>query len=224
MSIDESMPPPTHIGEPTSVSGAVAARWLNWLRAAATGILAGGLAGFVVGGVGGRLAMRLVVLATSRFPAQSPEGTLLIVFMGTVLGATGGLLYVVLRRWLPPSPLARRLSYALLLLAGPGVAFFIEGIFHADSELREGPVLLGVGLFSLLILAYGLAVAGLVEWLDVHLPAAMPHRPVTLVGYGLAVLLGLPLGLLSGLLLATLVASAVSLLITGQPVRLPSLF
>jgi hypothetical protein len=217
---DLSMRP--EAGAPVSPAPAEEWRWLPRLRAAAIGALAGLAAGLVVGGVGGRLAMRLVVLSVARFPTQSAEGTLFIVLLGGVVGATLGLLYMALRRWLPGGPRANGLIYGLILLAVPGVAFFIDGLFHADSELREGPLALGVGLFSALIVGYGLALAQMVTLLDRRLPAASRRRPGALLGYGAATLLGLACAALGGTLLVLLVASAVSLLITGQAIRLPS--
>jgi hypothetical protein len=202
---------------------AAAGRGWSWLRPAAIGVLAGLVAGLVIGGAGGRLAMRLVVLATDRLPTQSGEGTLGILLVGAVLGTTLGLLYAALRRWLPRGWRAPGLIYGLLLLTAPGVAFFVEGLFHAESELREGPLALGVGLFSALIVGYGLAVAGLVDAFDRRLPIA-GRQPAALAGYSAVTLAGLACALLGGTMLAALLASAVSLLVTGQPVRLPALF
>jgi hypothetical protein len=199
-------------------------RWPTWLRTAAIGALAGLAVGLIVGGVGGRLAMRAVVLATSRFPTESPSGTVFILGIGTVLGATLGLLYVALRRWLPRGWRAPGLIFGLILLAVPGVAFFVEGLFHADSELREGPVTLGIGLFTLLIVGYALALAGLVEWLNRRLPPASTGRPLALAGYGLAALLGLICAVPGALVLGGLLASAISLLLSGQSVQLPAIF
>jgi hypothetical protein len=208
----------TALGRPAP---AAESRWPAWLRTAAIGALAGLTAGLIVGGVGGRLAMRAVVLATSRFPTESATGTVGILVVGAVLGATLGLLYVALRRWLPRGWRAPGLIYGLILLAVPGVAFFVEGLFHADSELREGPVALGIGLFSLLIVGYGLALAGLVAWLDHRLPPASTGRPLALAGYGLAALLGLACAAPGAFALAGMLASAISTLLTGQPLRLP---
>ena len=168
--------------------------------------------------------MRAVVLATSRFPTKSSEGTLVILVIGSVMGAILGLLYVALRRWLPRGWRAPGLIYGLILLAVPGVAFFVEGLFHAESELREGPVALGVGLFSLLIVGYGLALAGLVAWLDRRLPPASTGRPFALAGYALAALFGLLCAAPGTLLLGAMLASAISTLLTGQRVSPPEIF
>jgi hypothetical protein len=209
---------PATLGRPTQ---AAESRWPTWLRTAAIGALAGLTAGLIVGGVGGRLAMRAVVLATNRFPTESSQGTLGILIVGAVLGATLGLLYVALRRWLPRGWRAPGLIYGLILLAVPGVAFFVEGLFHADSELREGPVALGIGLFSLLIVGYALALAGLVAWLDGRLLPATTSRPFALAGYGLAALRGRVGAAPGTFALVGMLASAISTLLTGQPLRLP---
>jgi hypothetical protein len=84
------------------------------LRRACIGVVAGAVAGILVGGLGGRLVMR-VVAATSKDGVQGTlteaeeeigevtlGGTIgLVVFVGIFVGAFGGLVYVIVRRWLP---------------------------------------------------------------------------------------------------------------------------
>src|SRR5207248_3256002 len=84
------------------------------LRTGTVGMLGGMAAGALVGGFGGRLMMR-VLAATSGDGAQgllteaderigriTTDGTIgILIFVGVAGGVVGGLLYVVLRRWLP---------------------------------------------------------------------------------------------------------------------------
>src|SRR5438270_9353032 len=84
------------------------------LRTLCIGLVGGAVAGVLVGGMGGRLIMRILA-ATSGAGAQglqtqadetvgkvTSNGTMgLIIFAGLFFGIAGGLIYVALRRWLP---------------------------------------------------------------------------------------------------------------------------
>ncbi|GBC87242.1 hypothetical protein HRbin12_01245 [bacterium HR12] len=81
-------------------------------RRAAAALAAGALAGFLVGGVGGRLGMLVLRLTSSPalHGAKTDDGFTIGVVSGettfllgvtTVLGALGGLAYLIARSWLP---------------------------------------------------------------------------------------------------------------------------
>jgi hypothetical protein len=160
------------------------------IRHLVIGVLAGLAAGLAIGLVA-RIAMRLVVLATDRMPTQSTEGTLVVLLLSAVVGIVLGLTYVGVRRWLPGDGLRRGLVYGLLVLALPGLLFFAEGLAHADSELREGPVGLGIALFSVLIVGFGIAIALAATWLERVVPPAAPDHRLRLAGYATIAALGL---------------------------------
>lgn len=202
-------------GEAPLAAGQAGAYSLAWLRLAAIGGLAGLLAGVLVGGVGGRGAMRLVVLATDRFPVFTRE-TLFILLLGAVAGTTLGLLFVLLRPRLPGGWPRQGLLYGLGLLVALGLPFFGDGILHSDSELREGPLPLGVGLFSLLFVGFGPVVTGLVAWLSRWLPLPARDRPATTLAYGALALAGGAVGLLGLVMIAAALVSFVTLLVTGR--------
>jgi hypothetical protein len=95
----------------------------------ASGNLAGLNAGLIAGGIGSRLAMR--VLALTSPDAQGSiteadevvgritlEGTPFILVAGAALGMGGGLAYVAMRRWLPSR--GAGLAFGLLMLAVSG--------------------------------------------------------------------------------------------------------
>ena len=62
-------------------------------------LIRGTLIGLVILGIGGRLIMRVVAHMEGRVPVFTPEGTVAVVFYGTVAGAFSGLIYYLLRRF-----------------------------------------------------------------------------------------------------------------------------
>ena len=62
-------------------------------------LMRGTLLGLVILGVGGRLLMRVIANMEGRAPVFTPEGTVAVVFYGTVAGALSGLIYHLLRRF-----------------------------------------------------------------------------------------------------------------------------
>ena len=173
-------------------------------RTLAGGAVCGALAGFLVGGVLGRLAMRLLA-ATSPAYAQGQitddravvgditlGGTIGLALFVTVLGAVGGLIYLWVRRVLPPLRRARVLGFGLFT-GTVGGALFVHDHPSFDYTVLT-PTWLAVLLFIALPLLFGLAVAGLVETVD--RPAGLLRRaPVwSVVAAGLLVIaLALPL-------------------------------
>jgi len=64
-------------------------------------LIRGALVGLVVLGIGGRLLMRVIAHMEHRpLLVFTPEGTLTVVFAGTVAGFFAGLIYYVVRRFL----------------------------------------------------------------------------------------------------------------------------
>ena len=83
-----------------------------WLFA----LLLGATVGFVVLGIGGRIAMRAIAMA-NRLPAGfSVDGTATVVFLGLVSGVGGGLLYALLHRYVHRPRLARSALFALAIV------------------------------------------------------------------------------------------------------------
>jgi len=140
---------------------------------ALVGAAAGAIAGLVVGGVGGRLAMLLLRLTSPELVigATSDDGfeigvvttqTLGLLAGMTMLGAVNGVLYAAIRDWLP-----RRLRLPLwaLVAAALGGARIVheDGV---DFTLLE-PAALAIALFVLLPGAAAALVVLLVErWID----------------------------------------------------------
>ncbi len=138
-------------------------------RPVATAAVAGSLTGAVIGGLGGRVAM--FVLRLTSDPALRglktdddftigifSGATLFLVIVTTVLGILGGLVYLVVRGWLPGR-------------ARPWLFGGLTGIVGGATVIRPGgidftlldPLGLAVALFIALPAAYGVAVSLLVE-------------------------------------------------------------
>jgi hypothetical protein len=175
-----------------------ATRWriAGVLRSVAMGVLAGALAGLVAGGIGSRLAMRVVALVAGRrhygevteaeaaVGAITVDGTIFLLFAGAVVGVSGGLVWMGLRRWLRPLGRWQGFGYGVLLLG-----LFGSAVLDADNVdfTRFGSPGFNVVLFSALFLAFGLLVVPLTDWLDRVLPPVPPVRPWRvrrLIGYG----------------------------------------
>ena len=90
---------------------------LRWL---VIGVLSGLVAGILVGGIGSRIAMRIVAYAAGTDPVFTAATMNMLIF-GAFLGTPVGVLFVAVRRWLPGSGLRKGLAFgALLVLFGLG--------------------------------------------------------------------------------------------------------
>lgn len=118
------------------------------MKTLACGALAGALAGAVVLGVCGRLLMRLVaVVIVPEAVGFSWGGSLEVVAVGLLFGATAGLLWAPLARWVPPR------------LVGPALGVVTFGGIAVGSPSARGAAsgvpLPGLALFLVLCLLFG---------------------------------------------------------------------
>jgi hypothetical protein len=189
---------------------------LRYLRGAAIGVLGGMIAGPLVLGFGGRLAMR-VLAATSDDHVQGAltdaeetvgeitlDGTLgLVIFVGLLGGVFGGIVYMLLRRWLRGPAWRAGLvvgSLGLVLLGG-------DEVLDPDSVdfAILSPRWLGVLMFVALGPAFGIVLAAVVERLDRSYPR-LAARPRAIVAYAPLVPLLLVPPFALGVILGGLVA------------------
>jgi len=136
------------------------------------GILAGFLSGLMLGG-GLRLAMRLVALAAGREPHFTLGGTLIIIMVGVVFGATFGLLFAAMRQWFPGTTLAKGIGYGAVLL----VLFWYPFFETARGDLKNvlHPVVIGVAtsIVSMLWIGYALGMVILLERFERRWPTPL---------------------------------------------------
>jgi hypothetical protein len=62
-------------------------------------LIRGALLGLIILGIGGRLLMRVIAHMEGRLPVFTPEGSIAVVFYGTLAGTFSGLIYYLLRRF-----------------------------------------------------------------------------------------------------------------------------
>jgi hypothetical protein len=148
-------------------------------RDVARGGLAGLVVGIVVGGIGGRIVMRLAAIAVPGSDGRFTEngnrigditlaGTLgLIAFGGVFIGAVGGTLWVVVAPWIPGTGLARAVLAVPVAVALTGIGL-ING-FNPDFRILRHDVGVVAMLLALVALA-GLSIALVDGWLESRLP------------------------------------------------------
>lgn len=143
------------------------------LRTLVVCVIAGGVSGFIVGGIGSRLAMRLLALTSpeiaqgrltddgARVGQFTLAGSISLAVALGVLGAVYGMGYLLVRRALPTSRTAR-IRRAALLTAAIGGALLVHDHPSFDYSILQ-PAWLAVALFIAIPGLYGAAVAYLVE-------------------------------------------------------------
>jgi len=162
---------------------------------------AGALAGFLVGGLGGRLAMLILRLTSdaSLRGLETDDGftigvvssaTLFLLLATTAFGVLGGLAYLLVRPWLP-ARVRPWLFGSLCGLLGGALVIRPGGIDFTRLE----PLGLAIGMFVALPAAYGVVIALLAERLLVRAPRFGRVRASVggLVVIALVALTGLPL-------------------------------
>ncbi|HEU4488473.1 MAG TPA: hypothetical protein VFS38_04215 [Actinomycetota bacterium] len=147
----------------------------GFLRSMAVGVLPGAAAGLVAGGVGSRLAMRVMAVTSSatvqgtetEFGATvgeiTFEGTLFLLIAGAGLGGAGGLLFMAIRGLLPWKGWAAGFAFGLLLLATFGRLIIDPDNF--DFDVLD-PAALAVAMFGAIFVVYGLLLVPLLDRLE----------------------------------------------------------
>jgi len=161
------------------------------LNKIASATLAGLLAGAVIGGLGARLAMRIVALLISSQPDLTAGGTLVILILGSIVGLGAGLVFGFIRplldRLLPGRLWWQGLAYGGALAVLLALPFFLS----REGENALLPAWQEALLFGSIALVYGLALA----LLDARLRARYAHNQAASVSllwfavFGLSLLL-----------------------------------
>ncbi|MEK6720734.1 MAG: hypothetical protein AABZ33_08715 [Chloroflexota bacterium] len=169
------------------------------LREITRGGLAGVVGGLIVGGIGGRIVMRIAALANPDATGLRTEngeivgaitanGTLaLILFGGLAAGLVAGVVWVVIRPWIPGSGL-RRVVVTMPIAVALGGPVLVKAS-NPDFVILgpDGPL---VAMLIGLVGVAGAAVATLDGWLDRRLPLPEAHPIRSIVVYGIVAGLG----------------------------------
>lgn len=141
----------------------------RWMRRVSIGVSTGTVAGLVIGGVGGRLAMFVLRLTSSPslHGVETDDGftigefslaTLFLLLVTAAIGVLAGLLYLVVRTWLP-ARWRPWLSAALGGLVGGALLIQPDGL---DFRLLE-PLPLAIAFFIAIPAGCGFAISAYVE-------------------------------------------------------------
>ena len=214
------------VAEPAAESAAVARPGFDVLREMARGGLAGLVVGVVVGGIGGRLLMRVAALLEPKATSLRTEngnvigaitfdGTLaLLLFGGLFVGVIIGALWVVIRPWLPRRPLVRALV-AIPICVAMGTTLLIQDSNSDFLILRRNLVVVGALVGLVALVGPSMVVAESV--LDRVLPTVRRRGPA-LIAYALIDMVGafFVLALLVPLyLLGPLVVAGIAFVVAG---------
>jgi uncharacterized membrane protein YagU involved in acid resistance len=169
----------------------------------------------IVGGIGGRVAMRVVALtagsadqgtlteAEEVVGVISADGTVgLIFFVGVFSGLFGGLVYAAMRPWTAAAGPWKGLAFGAILLATLGWTVIERDNFDFH---RFGYASLNIAMFAALFLLFGLLIAPLYDFFDGCL------QPVSLRLSGIAGLAARVFGSLAA-------AASVSISVSGGEV------
>ena len=141
--------------------------------------LAGMLSGAMVGGLGGRIAMRVTgfvggpavagVFTTNgnRVGDITVGGTIGVLIVGIALGVLGGLVYAAVEPWLRRFRPWHGVAFGVFLLVAAGIA-----VLDPDNSdfARFGSAPLNVAMFAALFILFGIAIA----WIFDRLPPMAP--------------------------------------------------
>lgn len=205
--------PPWSNDETWPVGAAEGARRAFWYGTVA--VTSGVVAGVVMFGAGGRLAMRLLaVTAGDAAQGRITEadqvvgqitfgGTMSFIgFFGVLIGTFLGFVYLAVRRWLPRGRLGG-LVFGLILLA---VAATRADPLRPDNKDFDivGPGWVSVLVFSVVVVGYGLLVAAVAGRYSRALPSInrdwrtiARYAPAYVIWGPAAVVLAVPVGLMS---------------------------
>jgi cytochrome bd-type quinol oxidase subunit 1 len=146
----------------------------------------------VIGGIGGRIAMRIVALASSMPVAFDPSASQQLLVQVAYRGATVGIAFVAIRRWLPRWRCGTEIGFGALL-----VVFMLAAALLTPwrGEFDQGPWLLGLALFALVVGSFGASTAWLTGVLERRFEQLGDGLPQTVV-VSLIAALGITMGLL----------------------------
>ena len=163
--------------------------------------LAGVVSGAVVGGIGGRLVMRIAAVAAgdevigsftqneNRIGGITVGGILtLVIFSGILFGGMGAIAYLISENWLRWAGRWRHVLFGFFLLVIGSPIVLDPTNFDFALVGNQGLV---VGMFLAMFLLYGIPLAWLVEAFKRRFPGVNPREPErSVAGYLIIMSLG----------------------------------
>jgi hypothetical protein len=175
-------------------------------RTVAVSAIAGFIAGVMVIGIGARIAMRVAAMFSddSLQGARTENletvgeitvgGTISLLLNGGFAGIAGGIVFLAIRRWLPPSGWRRALAIGFVLFAAGGWVVLEQG--ENMDYRRFGIAGVNICLFTLLPFLFGMAIGPVTDWVDGWMNAALKRTSVWAVAATtLLIVLSLPMTL-----------------------------
>lgn len=137
----------------------------------AAGVSSGFIAGLLIGGVGGRVAMFILRLTSdaSVLGVESDDGfiigrfslsTLFLLLATAFLGSLGGVFYLVVRGWLPTRARVPLMAGYFAVVGGAAV---ISGKEGGTDFTQLAPLPLAIGFFIAIPALYGVAMSLMAE-------------------------------------------------------------
>lgn len=159
--------------------------YIEIVRRIGIAAVAGVVAGVLVAGIGGRVAMRIIALSAGAQPEFTVEGTLTAILGVAAIAMPFSLAYVLSGQHMSGSkwraPVLGGLYFPLLV----GLAV-LRPSGSGLGELAIAPIL-GIGLFVVTLAVHGIAVDRLAARLEHRMP--IPRKTVrSAVGYGVLTL------------------------------------
>lgn len=175
-------------------------RFVQRLRRIAIGGLAGAVAGLVIGGIGGRLFMRIAAILSPEAAGRITEageivgvvslnGTIALLFFGGLFGGlVASVLWIAVSDWLPRSGRRRLLAAAIVAVGLLG--HLLVRSDNVDFRILDGDAIV-IALILAVVALTGAGLAWLEGVFDRRMPRPAGPRSRSAIGYGVIALLGL---------------------------------
>jgi peptidoglycan/LPS O-acetylase OafA/YrhL len=147
---------------------------MNESHPATPALLAGAVAGALILGLAGRLAMAAVALATGHPTNLSLRGLVMVTLVGAVVGALGGVLVLVLRRTYRGSGPARGLAAGAVMFLGSMLVAVVTGKLPGVSPIQ----ILTLAVVAATFLVYGVSADALLSRFEQRGGTRASHRTV----------------------------------------------
>ena len=185
--------------------------WSSLIRSTAVSGMAGALAGVLVGGVGGRIVMRISSLMDkgargaitdngNRVGEFTTEGTVELFVLALGFGVLGGVVWIASEPWLMNAGRHVGLSFGLILFAIAGTETLVAD--NRDFGILD-PAWFNVLMFTLLFFTYGSLFPVVRRLCDRVLPGRTVTTSSQTVIYGSVLALGVPFVILTFVALLT---------------------